>query len=61
MATMLDECTSEEQRSVVVVVFFCLQNDSIQIIFINKCFLLMLGSVCFVLVNHDWVEKFPPW
>jgi hypothetical protein len=39
------EYTTEEQRSVVR---FCGQNDSMQRIFIKKCFLFMVGSVCHV-------------
>jgi hypothetical protein len=35
--------TTEEQHSVVR---FCGQKDSIQRIFINKCFLFTVGSVC---------------
>jgi hypothetical protein len=38
MATVLEECTTEEQRSVVR--FFCRQEDSMKRIFIRKCFLL---------------------
>jgi hypothetical protein len=44
MATVLEECTIEEQRSVVR--FFCGQKDSTQRIFITKYFLFMVGSVC---------------
>jgi hypothetical protein len=43
MATVLEQCTTEEQRSVVL---FCGQKDSMQNVFIKKCFLFMLGSVC---------------
>jgi hypothetical protein len=43
MATVLEECTTEEQRSVVR---FCGQKDSMQRIFTKKYFLFMVGSVC---------------
>jgi hypothetical protein len=43
MATMLDWCTTEDQRSVVL---FCGQKDSMQRIFIKKCLLFSVGSVC---------------
>jgi hypothetical protein len=43
MTTVLEECITEEQRSVV---FFCGQKDSIQRIFIKKCSPFMVGSVC---------------
>jgi hypothetical protein len=43
MATVLQECTTEEQRSVVC---FCWRKDSMQRIFIKKCFLFTVGSVC---------------
>jgi hypothetical protein len=42
MATMLEEYTTEKQRSVMC---FCVQNDSMQRIFIEKCFLFTVGSV----------------
>jgi hypothetical protein len=41
MVTVLEECSTEEQRSVV-------QRDSMQRIFIKKCFLFTVGSVCHV-------------
>jgi hypothetical protein len=41
---MLDECITEEQRSGVP--SFCGQKDAIQRIFIKKCFLFTVGSVC---------------
>jgi hypothetical protein len=44
MATVLDECTPEEQRSVVR--FFLWQKGPMQRIFIKKCFLFTVGSVC---------------
>jgi hypothetical protein len=40
---MLEEFTPEEQRSVVR---FYGQKDSLQRIFIKKCFLFTVGSVC---------------
>jgi hypothetical protein len=43
MATVLEEYTTEEERSVVL---FCGQKDSIQRIFIKKCFLFTVGSAC---------------
>jgi hypothetical protein len=43
MATVLEECSTEEQCSVVR---FCGQTDSMQRIFVNKCFLFTVGSVC---------------
>jgi hypothetical protein len=42
MVTVL-EYTTEEQRSVLR---FCGQKDSMRRIFIKKCFLFMVGSVC---------------
>jgi hypothetical protein len=42
MATVLKTCTIEEQRCA----FFCGQKDSMQRIFIKKCFLFTVGSVC---------------
>jgi hypothetical protein len=43
LATVLEECITEEQRSLVRV---CGQKDSMQRIFINKCFQFTMGSVC---------------
>jgi hypothetical protein len=42
MAAVLEECITEEQSSVVR---FCGQEDSMQRISINKCFLFTVGSV----------------
>jgi hypothetical protein len=42
-ATLLEEYTTKEQRYVVL---FCGQKDSMQRIFIKKCFLFTVGSVC---------------
>jgi hypothetical protein len=43
MPTVLEECITEEQRPVV---HFCGQKGSMQRIFITKCFLFTVGSVC---------------
>jgi hypothetical protein len=43
MATVLEECTTEVRYSVV---HFWSQMDSVQRIFVKKCFLFMVGSVC---------------
>jgi hypothetical protein len=43
MATILVEYNTEEQHCVV---HFCGQKDSIQRIFIKKCFQFTVGSVC---------------
>jgi hypothetical protein len=43
MATVLEECIAKEQRSLVL---FCGQKDSVRRIFIKKCFLFTVGSVC---------------
>jgi hypothetical protein len=40
---VLEECPTEEQHPFVL---FCGQKDSMQRIFIKKCFLSMVGSVC---------------
>jgi hypothetical protein len=45
MATVLENCTTEEERSYVR---FCGQSVSIQRIFIKKCFLCTVGCVCHV-------------
>jgi hypothetical protein len=42
MATVLEECTTEDQRSVVR---FCEKNDSMERIFVKECFLFTVGSV----------------
>jgi hypothetical protein len=52
MATVLEEYTTVEQPSLVPF-FFGGQNNSMQRIFIKKCFLFTVGSV-----YHNWVEKF---
>jgi hypothetical protein len=44
MATVLEEYTTEEQRSVVL--FFCGQKDSMQRKIIKKYFLFIVGCVC---------------
>jgi hypothetical protein len=43
MATAHEEYTIEEQRSVVL---FCDQKDSMQRMFIKKCFPFTVGNVC---------------
>jgi Tat protein secretion system quality control protein TatD with DNase activity len=45
MATVLEECNTEEQR---FVVHFCGQKDSMQRILMKKCFMWTVGSVCSV-------------
>jgi hypothetical protein len=42
MATVLEECNTEKQRSVVL---FLWAKDSMQRIFIKRCFLFTVGSV----------------
>jgi hypothetical protein len=44
MATVLEDCTIEEQRSVVRL--FVSKRTQCRRIFTNKCFLFMVGSVC---------------
>jgi hypothetical protein len=44
MVTVFEGYTTKEQRSVVR--FFCAQKDSMQRIFIKKCFMFMVGSIC---------------
>jgi hypothetical protein len=44
MATVPAVYTTEEQRSVVV--FFCGKKHSMQRLFIKKCFLFTVGTVC---------------
>jgi hypothetical protein len=51
MATVLEACTTEEQR---FVVRFCGQKDSMQRIFRKKCSLCAVGSVC-------RVKRFTTW
>jgi hypothetical protein len=53
MVTVLDGHTTEDKRSVMT---FCNQNDSMQMIFIKKCFLFTMRSVCKAV--HNWVKKF---
>jgi hypothetical protein len=43
MVTVLEEHTTEEQRSVR---FFCGEEDSVQSVLIKICFLFTVGSVC---------------
>jgi hypothetical protein len=49
MATVLQGCITEEQPSVVL---FYGQKGSMQWIFINKCFIFMVGTVCRVKQFH---------
>jgi hypothetical protein len=50
MATVLEEYATEEKCSAVC--YFCGQKDSMQRIFIKKCFLFTVGSVCHVKRFH---------
>jgi hypothetical protein len=43
MATVFEECVTEDQLSVV---HFCGQKDSMQKIFVKKCVMFTVGSVC---------------
>jgi hypothetical protein len=43
MATVLEECTTEEQHCIVL---FCGEKYLMQRIFSKKCFLFMMGSFC---------------
>jgi hypothetical protein len=54
MATVLEEYTSEEQR---FIVHFCGQKDSVQRIFINRCFLFMFGKCLSCKTVHNWVAN----
>jgi hypothetical protein len=56
VATVLDECTTEDQRYVLR--FFCGQKDSMQKIFIKKCVLFTAGKCLSRKAVHNWVEKF---
>jgi hypothetical protein len=51
MATVLEECITEEQRCCA---FLCGQKDSVQRILIKKCFIFMVGSVCHVKRCTTW-------
>jgi hypothetical protein len=55
MATVRDECTTEEQRYVVRSFFFFGEKKPLQRIFVKKCFLFTVGSRSKTL--HKWVEK----
>jgi hypothetical protein len=59
MATILEECITEEQRSVVR--FFCGQNDSIQRIFTKKCVLFVVEYVCSVQYSTNGSINLPSW
>jgi hypothetical protein len=58
MATVLVEYNTEEQ---LVVRFFCGQKDSVQRIFIKKCFVFTVGSVCclkqFTTLKEVWKSQ----
>jgi hypothetical protein len=54
LAIVLEDCTTEEQHSVVG---FCGQKDSMQRIFIKKCF-RTVGSVCQVKWFHLGSKRF---
>jgi hypothetical protein len=56
MATVLEECTTQKQPSVVR--FFVGKNDSIQKIFIKKYFVFMIGTVCRVKRFSLGVKRF---
>jgi hypothetical protein len=56
IATVLEEYSTEERHSVVR--FFCGQKDSMQRIFIKKCFLFTVGSVCGVKRFHLGGKRF---
>jgi hypothetical protein len=53
MVTVLEGCTTEEQCSFVCV--FYGQKNTVQRIFMKKCFLFMMGSVCLRKVVHNWL------
>jgi hypothetical protein len=46
MATMLEDCTTEEQRSIVRSFLWAKELNVKDIQFIKKCFLFTVGSVC---------------
>jgi hypothetical protein len=55
MTTVLQVCTTEKQRSDVR--FFCGQKDSMQRIFIKKCLLFTVRSVCRVKLEEYTTEE----
>jgi hypothetical protein len=55
MEIVLEDYTTEEQRSVVR---FCGQKDSMQRICIKKCFLFTVGSVCHITRFHPGGKRF---
>jgi hypothetical protein len=55
VATVLEVCNTEEQRSGCV---FCGQNDPMQRIFIMQCFPVYGGKCLSRKAAHNWVEKF---
>jgi hypothetical protein len=56
MATVLEEYTTEDQRSVVR--FFCGQKNTMNRIFIKKMFPIYSGKCLSRKAIHTWVEKF---
>jgi hypothetical protein len=60
MTTVLEECMSEEQRSVARFFFVCGQKDSVQRIFIKDMF-PVYGGKCLLRRKavHSWVDKLP--
>jgi hypothetical protein len=56
---MFEACTTEEQRSVVL--FLCGQKGLMEGIFINKCFLFMVESVCSVKPSTTAWQTFRWW
>jgi hypothetical protein len=58
MATMLEECSTKEQR---YVVRFCGRKDSMQRIFIMKCSLFVMGRVCLVKRFRTGWQTFRWW
>jgi hypothetical protein len=56
--TVLEEYATEEQRSVVR---FCGQKDSMQRIFIKKCFLFTVGNICHIKRFETRCQKFHWW
>jgi hypothetical protein len=52
MATVLEVCTTEEQRSAV---YFYGQKNSVQRIFIKRCVLFIGGKCLSHKAGHDWV------
>jgi hypothetical protein len=55
MATVLERCTNEEQRSVVRFLLFCGFKKSVERILIKKGFLFMVRSALSRKAVHNWV------